>query len=1232
MATSFKIRLLLFILALSFAATALTLNLTFHKEDVLVADSKQIESNLHKKEQLVRVLLGDAKMFASLKGIPNNHELAEKLIPDLRDSHKIFLYTYRDNELQFWGSIRINPPTDAGLKEGSSFIKFKTGYFEAIKKSQGNFSAVCFIPIKSRYPYENEYLQNVFSPDLIATNHLEIAGLNDKAVYGIRNYEGKYLFSVKLNPVQSNKLYSKFELLAWMLAIFNSLLFINYFCAWLAEKGKIKTSVALFFLLFLLIRIITLKFNWLSTHFDLALFNSRHFVPNFFFPTLGDFLINTLCASWFLFFAFSHRRKIRLTDQPIGSTVSYMVFISLGVIAGLVALQLNDVFYGLVINSDINFDVTNIINLNSLSWAGILVLCISVLNLYLLIDILLAISIPLKLTNVQRLTTFLGGIIILLIIKVVTNQLNVLFMLFAAILFIRAWMVYIKKDAFDMGIVVTTVLLFAILCSLKLSEFKQQQELEQRIEISRTLSSSEDNQAVDDFVKTEGGILNDDDIINGFETPNASALLKTKLQKYYFEGYLSKYDFTVFQEKLNTDTANGYNKEAIENLKKLVVSGTTKVSKYFYHVTNTFGSKDYFGIFPVVKNGRVLGNLFIELKSKTFYNPLVSPKVLADGTKDYDENYKPYSFAFYQDGKLIGQYGKYVYSLTNKDFSGKLKKFSFKDKDAFNHLIYQPNNHLLIIVSIAETGIMLQIASISFLFLVLLVFAVICVTAIWLWKNISASSLVFRKFKWSTLVSTYSVLYKTRIQASMVAAVVTTLILVGFITYFSISQQYKAQQQQSLIDNINKITFGFEKKMFANGEPKINEQAFTAFADFNSVDLNYFDVDGKVLYSTQPKIYESELVAPRINALAYVYLNGFQQSEYLNPDEVIGQLNYIEAYKPIRNSNNQTVGYLGLPYFSYKTDFDERIGLFLNTLVNVYALVFVAIGFFAVFIANKITAPLTLVQKSLSQTTIGRKNEPIIWKRNDEIGSLVKEYNNMIEALDESTVRLASSERETAWKEMAKQVAHEIKNPLTPLKLGVQLLDKSWREKDPNFDKKFEKFSKSFIEQIESLSHIASEFSNFAKMPETTLEEVKLLGVVERSIEVYSKTENVSIQLVDRLMPETIIRGDKDQLLRCFNNLIKNAIESVPESRKGIIAITLKQDERHAIIEIEDNGKGIPEGLQNRIFNPNFTTKSSGTGLGLAFIKQAIGNMSGTINFTTEIDKGTTFYITLPLA
>jgi len=289
------------------------------------------------------------------------------------------------------------------------------------------------------------------------------------------------------------------------------------------------------------------------------------------------------------------------------------------------------------------------------------------------------------------------------------------------------------------------------------------------------------------------------------------------------------------------------------------------------------------------------------------------------------------------------------------------------------------------------------------------------------------------------------------------------------------------------------------------------------------------------------------------------------------------------------------------------------------------------IGVLAVFLANQITSPLTFIQENISRTKLGQKNQPIVWHRQDEIGSLIKEYNKMIAALELSATKLARSERESAWREMAKQVAHEIKNPLTPLKLGVQLLEKSWRENDPNFEKKFASFNKSFIEQIDSLATIASEFSNFAKMPDTKLEKLLLMPIINQSLEVFNSSDNVEIIVLDRTNREATVLGDKDQLLRTFNNLLKNAIEASEGKGRCAIKIKVINDDKNVYVEVEDNGKGIDPNLQDNIFVPNFTTKSSGTGLGLAFVKQAIENAGGSIEFKSAVNLGTTFYLTFPL-
>jgi nitrogen fixation/metabolism regulation signal transduction histidine kinase len=300
-------------------------------------------------------------------------------------------------------------------------------------------------------------------------------------------------------------------------------------------------------------------------------------------------------------------------------------------------------------------------------------------------------------------------------------------------------------------------------------------------------------------------------------------------------------------------------------------------------------------------------------------------------------------------------------------------------------------------------------------------------------------------------------------------------------------------------------------------------------------------------------------------------------------------------------------------------DFSSQHNL-LFLLVISASIVLVAVLVYKLFLArNRVLAP---IQSS---------HHPIKWKNKNELMRLIEEYQSNIIRLKENTKKLAQSERETAWREMAKLVAHEIKNPLTPLKLGVQLLKKSWETKDPDFDQKFERFTDSFIEQIETLSNIVSEFSNFAKMPDMVLEKIDLKDLLEKQLAVYPETPPLKISLETELKVPVWIKADKNYLSRSFNNLIKNAMEAIGKSDGGIIVIRLDEDASYAYVAIEDNGSGIAEGLREHIFVPNFTTKTSGTGLGLAFVKQSLISIGGSIHFETETGKGTTFYIRIPL-
>ena len=1232
MSATFKIRLLLFLLTISFAATALTLHFTFDKSEILDFDAKLVERNLNKKETFVSTYVAEPNNFRDLKNVHNNPGLATRVIQEFRDERSIYVFTYQKNQLLFWGSNDIAPVTDAGLKEGSSLIKSQNGWYQAVKRSSGTFSAVFFIPIKSEYRFQNKHLKNIFSPDLINENNIEIADYNDKQVYNIKNAEGKYLFSVKLKSAITNTFYSKLELWIWLLTALFATIFVNYVAIHFANKGYVKSSILLFFLFFLILRIVTVEFAWFDTYFDVPVFDSKFYSGTYFFPTLGDFILNAVMVSWFICFIYSYRFEITLFDKKFNKTSSVAIFTLLGIIIYLVAYQHNEIFYSLVIRSNINFDLTNAIYLNAHSWLGVLLMCVAIFNVYLLIEIVLVIGQTLSLTNRERLSIFLTGVSSILFIQILFNAFSIFVLFFAIIIFLRGWAFYNKNHSYKLVIFLFTILIFAIIASVKLAAFQYTKERANRQEIAHKLEAADDPNAVLLFFALEQEILKDQDVIDYFEEQQQSKdKLQKKLRKLHFDGYLSRYDFKIYPHWEGYDISET-DTRALNHFKNLVVAGSIKVSEYFYRVNNTFGFQHYFALIPIRQGEHHLGTLALELESKTFKAQASFPEVLADGKINSDEQLNNYSFAFYSKGRLLNQNGNYIYNLINNDFPAETGKYVYIEKNGYSHVIYKSNATKVVVVSKPVITWVIQLASVSFLFLVLLSFSVTIIIIHQIWVIFHDDNFRLNGYRWSYLISRNRILYKTRIQASLVAAIVVTLLIVGGITYFSISQQFRQQKEQELVLQADQIKNAIENNdMFNKGLSSSSEEALQSFAEINATDLNLYSTSGKLLFTTQPNIYDYGFISPLMNAMAYTFLNKYQRSEFLN-HEHIGRMEFISVYKPIRDSKNETIAYLSLPNYANEHEYDIRVGSYLNTLINVYALVLVVIALFAIFLANEITYPLTLVGKSLGQIQIGSKNEPIQWKSNDEIGGLIQEYNNMIAALEENAQKLARSERESAWREMAKQVAHEIKNPLTPLKLGVQLLEKSWKEKDPNFDKKFEKFSKSFIEQIESLSLIASEFSNFAKMPDTPFENINISETIDKCIDVYRNSADLNISFTKLSGADVIVKGGKDHLLRIFNNLIKNAIEAIPDFRKGNIEIVLSTAGKNVYINVKDNGKGIPEDLRERIFNPNFTTKSSGTGLGLAFVKQAIENMYGSIRFETEQNKGTTFYIILPLA
>jgi signal transduction histidine kinase len=473
------------------------------------------------------------------------------------------------------------------------------------------------------------------------------------------------------------------------------------------------------------------------------------------------------------------------------------------------------------------------------------------------------------------------------------------------------------------------------------------------------------------------------------------------------------------------------------------------------------------------------------------------------------------------------------------------------------------------------------------------------------------------------------VLIRTRIQVSIVLIVFITLGVTAYFTISFISNQYNDKQSEKLMKKIHNVVNTIESENLSdlNTIKRSDAEAFiNQIADFYETDITIFNLNGEMVSSTTNKIYEDGVISHLMNANAFFHLNFLRESQF-SQNEMIANFAYIGAYVPIFKNEKEVIGYIQLPYFNKQSDLLNEISSIIVGFINLYSALFIVIGFIAYLISTSISYPLILIQNQLKKTILGR-NEPIKWKRKDEIGDLVEQYNLMIDKLAESANILAQSEREGAWRDIAKQIAHEIKNPLTPMKLSVQHLERTWNDKSPKLEDTFKRVTKTLITQIDTLNDLASEFSSYAKMPDPVIESVLLYNLLKSVADLYSGADDAEI-LLD--CPDDInVSFDVGYLNRVITNLVKNGIQAVNEGdipKIEIIVDSIFID--FVIIRVKDNGTGVSEDKAGNIFTPYFSTKISGMGLGLPIVKNMVESCGGEIWFENNIDVGASFFVKL---
>ena len=463
----------------------------------------------------------------------------------------------------------------------------------------------------------------------------------------------------------------------------------------------------------------------------------------------------------------------------------------------------------------------------------------------------------------------------------------------------------------------------------------------------------------------------------------------------------------------------------------------------------------------------------------------------------------------------------------------------------------------------------------------------------------------------------------------MTVIVVATFVLLSVITipqFKTQSEKYHSKRLERKEAQIQRsIAYFFSQEAETQLNPKkldsILSEKIYQVSDVQSVKFSIYSLDGDLINSTLPK---NEINSLNPELLSRIL--GQKDSKIIEITQ-INNIQYRSSFSLILDDNFSPLWILNLPYYDDDNLNSYELDSFLIILGEVYFFLLILSIIISYFVSQYMTKAISEIALKMKQTRLDKRNSKIkIKARSKEVNSLVESYNNMVEMLDKNVQELSKSNKEQAWREMAKQVAHEIKNPLTPMKLSVQSFERDFINDKKNKEK-VEDFTQTIIQQIDTMSSIASAFSNFAEMPTQQGEKLNIVKAVRLSLEIFKEKLIVFESDTDRL----VIDIDRPQIVRIMTNLIKNAMQACENNKSPLIKVSIKKMSKTVRITVKDNGSGIPLNIRKNIFEPNFTTKSGGMGLGLGMVKNLVNSYGGKIDFESKINKGTIFKITFPI-
>ena len=1176
----------------------------------------------------------------------------DKPFTDLLLESSLPYYLYRDSTLLVWSDYRyaFDSQRLMTVSDGTQAIENQQGLFLLIarhKEINGvRYGLYAFIPLRSATHENRAMADSGYNADIFPVAPRSVSlqpGGNS-----VLDPQDKQLFQLVPPNASVHRSRSVPPLSLWLVSLAMFLLGVHVVLSvrYFRNRHRFGLGLALLLIFIVLVRGLMLRFSLPLAFHEGTVFSPKNYQGSPLAPSPGDLLLNCLCVLFVLmyvngiYFRTITYRRLTRSDSAFQALFSVLLLLIGYVAYYLCYLELVSIYE----KSPFTLDITLSISFNALKITLLAVFVVLSTIYFMVVHLLVSLFVRLNPNRLLGMAILLSSTLLAgLVSWFLAIRFEWIFLVHLTYTLIL-YLTHLPRSFYGFRYP-TTVYYFlgALVCALMTTYVVEKQEAQKDLlnkkEFGRQLVSDNDLYAEFLLGKTQDILVDDPELrslLSG-QVPLAREIIRQRVKNNYLDEYLNQYEVEVLPfdaagKPLDSiDVARDYTyyqtqyaQPAFATANPSVFLATDAASPADTSVTripaNRSGNrKHYLSFVRFGSPERPLGYIILNLRQRR-QTPLSRyPELLLDERFAQAPETREYSYAIYERGQQLYSNGAYNYeqkfsksSLSNPELYEKGLTFN-----QYRHVGQKETRDRVIVVSSKAWGWRGVLANFSFLYLILVVVV-----------SLAVSSHALR-YGMMNLPVTYS----TKIQVLLNAAFILPLLIVLFFVLRVISDNYRENQRNAHLDNSRNLSANVQGLLDDYEQSRMSqayfEQQIQQIARDADLDLNLYDNRGRMILSSKPLIYQSGLVSQLINPLARKLIIEQKENQVLL-NESLGSNDYSTAYTGLKSYDQRMLGVLSIPYFDARSSLDRQIIDVVASVLIVFTVMLLVFLFVSYLAANLLIDPLRVLTKKISSTSLDRPNEPLPWHSNDEIGTLIRKYNKMLSNLDLSKQTLSSNEKQSAWREMAKQVAHEIKNPLTPMKLTLQQLQRTISRDDPDALAKVSRAMESVIEQIDNIGYIAQSFSDIAKMPTPQNEVFEVTAVLDKAYELYSNDKNLSLQRAIAPGP-LYVSGDRQQFGASINNLIINAQQSVPESRKAEIILKLYKHNEAIMVEVKDNGSGIPQNIRSRVFLPNFTTREGGTGLGLAMAKRIIEYAGGSIWFETEEGIGTTFFLSLPL-